>query len=231
MEPVSKRTLGDRLESLLDQPIGAGTRIVLVVLTGLMVFSFYFPLWRYGMEAPQYPKGLTIDIYYHHLEGGHDGHDIKEINELNHYIGMRKIDRSEFTELDWIPFAFGVLMLLALRAAAIGIGRSLIDLSVLIMYLSLFTASRFVYWLYSFGHDLDPTAAIQIEPFMPVMIGSKQVANFMTHSYPQLGSLFVAMFALGTVVLTIWHFWSGLRASRAPRPSRPTAGAATPSSA
>ncbi|MEO6807509.1 MAG: hypothetical protein ABI353_00150 [Isosphaeraceae bacterium] len=231
MEPVGKQTFVGRLESLLDQPIGLASRIVLVVVTGLMVLSFFYPLWQYGMEAPQYPKGLTVNIYYHHLEGGHGGHDLNEINELNHYIGMRKIERSQFTELDWIPFAFGILMLLALRAALIGIGRSLIDLSVLIMYLSLFTLSRFIYWLHSFGHDLDPRAAIQIKPFMPVIVGSKQVANFMTHSYPRLGSLFVALFTLGIVGVTFWHFWTGFRASRAPRPSKSSTGVETPSSA
>ncbi len=219
METTTRTRFWDRLQDVLARPIGGGSRIVLTALTGLMVLSFFLPLWRYSMEAPQYPKGLSIDIYFDKIEGGHDGHDVNEINELNHYIGMRKIDRAQLTELDWVPFAFGVLMLLGLRAAVMGTGRSLVDLSVLFAYLSLFTLSRFVFWLYSFGHDLDPRAAINIEPFMPVIVGSKQVANFMTHSYPRAGSAIVATYALGVAFLTAWHVWAGLRRGRSSRPA------------
>lgn len=229
METATQKTFLVRLYTALDQPIGGGTRIILLALTGLMVFSFFLPLWRYSMEAPQYPRGLSVDIYFHRLEGGHEGRDINEINELNHYIGMHKIERSQLIELDWIPFAFGALMLLALRTAVMGTGRSLVDLSVLTAYLSLFTLGRFVYWLYSFGHDLDPRAAIKIEPFMPVIAGSKQVANFMTHSYPQAGSAFVAIFALGVMAMTGWHIGLGLRGSRVPAPAKAsTAAVAAP---
>lgn len=223
MEAVKRTRFWDRLQEALARPIGGGSRIVLVALTGLMVLSFFLPLWQYSMEAPQYPKGLSIDIYFDKLEGGHGGHDVNEINELNHYIGMRNIERSQLVELDWVPFAFGVLMLLGLRAAVMGTGRSLVDLSVLIAYLSLFTLSRFIYWLYSFGHDLDPRAAINIEPFMPVIVGSKQVANFMTHSYPRAGSAIVATYALGVAFLTVWHVWAGLRRGRSSRPNAETA--------
>jgi hypothetical protein len=49
------------------------------------------------------------------LDGDHDGHDITEINELNHYIGMKPSDRAALTDLDWIPFALGLLAHPALR--------------------------------------------------------------------------------------------------------------------
>ena len=43
------------------------------------------------MFAPQYPDGLRLDIYSYKLEGGNNGQDLKEINLLNHYIGMRDL--------------------------------------------------------------------------------------------------------------------------------------------
>ena len=43
------------------------------------------------MFAPQYPDGLRLDIYSHKLEGGSSGQDVKEINVLNHYIGMHDL--------------------------------------------------------------------------------------------------------------------------------------------
>lgn len=201
--------LVDRFEQFLSEPVRFRTRPLLLALVVPLVFSFTQPLWRISMEAPQYPQGLYLDVYAYRLGAGHDGHDIDEINELNHYIGMQSISRSAFADLDWIPFALGGLAILTLRAAFIGRVGTLVDLSVMTLYVTLFALARFVYWLYVFGHDLDPTAAIDIEPFMPVVIGTKQVANFTTHSWPGWGTAFMAVFGVGIVGLTIWHCWVG----------------------
>ncbi len=203
--------LVDRFAEFLDEPIRFRSRVLLALLVIPLVLSFTQPLWRISMEAPQYPNGLEMDVYAYKLDGGHDGHDIQEINELNHYIGMRHIDRSEFTDLDWIPFALGFLTIMTLRAAAIGKVRTLIDLSVLTAYVGAFSLVRFVYKLYLFGHDLDPRAPVNIAPFMPVVIGTKQVANFTTHSWPRLGTALMSVFAVGVLLITVWHCWIGYR--------------------
>ena len=52
-----------------------------------------------------------------------------------------------------------------------------------------FAFGRFVYQLYLYGHDLSPEAPVKIKPFTPVILGTKDVANFTTHSFPQLGSI------------------------------------------
>ena len=205
------RPLVDRFEEFLDEPIRFRSRIVLALLVIPLLLSFTQPLWRISMEAPQYPQGLQMDVYAYKLDGGHDGHDIQEINELNHYIGMHTIDRSQFKDLDWIPFALGLLAILALRAAVIGKVRSLIDLSILTAYVGAFSLVRFVYKLYVFGHDLDPRAPVTIKGFMPVVIGSKQVANFTTHSWPHVGTALMSVFAVGVILITAWHCWVGYR--------------------
>jgi copper chaperone NosL len=205
------RPLVDRFEAFLDEPIRFRSRILLALLVVPLVLSSASPLWRISMEAPQYPQGLYLDVYAYKLVGGHQGHDIQEINELNHYIGMRRITRSEFQDLDWIPFALGFLAILTLRAAAVGKVRSLIDLSVLTAYVGAFSLARFVYKLYVFGHDLDPHAPVNIAPFMPVVLGTKQVANFTTHSWPSLGTVLMSVFAGGVVAIAVWHCWVGYR--------------------
>jgi hypothetical protein len=162
-----------------------------------------------------------MDVYAYKLDGGHDGHDIQEINALNHYIGMHRIDRSSFADLDWLPFALGLLGILTLRAAAIGNVRTLIDLLVLTAYVTAFAFARFVYQLYVYGHDLDPTAAVTVEPFMPVVFGSKQVANFMTHSYPHWGTALMGTFATGLAAVAAWHLWTGYREAWRRAPIQP----------
>lgn len=202
----------------LDRPLFFPARIALVLLVIPLVLAFTEPLWRISLKAPQYPDGLWMDIYTHKVDGGNKGQHINEINTLNHYIGMHKIDRAELSDLDWIPFAIGLLLVLALRCAAIGNIRSLVDLAVLTGYMTVFAFGRFVYKLYVFGHNLDPTAPLKIEPFTPAVFGTKQIANFTTTSTPQLGSLFVGIFATGVISLLVWHLVSGrnrmLRAER-----------------
>ena len=193
----------------LDRPLFGWGRLALAALVIPLILAFTAPLWKISMKAPQYPKGLSMEIYAHKLEGGHDGRDIQEINTLNHYIGMHKIDRAELSELDWIPFALLALVLLTLRCAAIGNVRALIDLLVVSGFVATYSLGRFVYKLYVFGHNLDPEAPLEVEPFTPAIFGEKQIANFHTEAYPQLGSYYITIFLLGLAAITAWHLLSG----------------------
>lgn len=194
----------------LEEPVGNLSRVALAALTLVLALSYMAPLWRISMIAPQYPEGLYVNIYSYKVEGGHDNHDIQEINELNHYIGMDKIEKINLSDLDWMPFALGLLMLLTLRVALIGNGRSLIDLATLTGYVMLFALGRYVYRLYVFGHNLDPKAAIHVDPFMPVIVGTKQIANFTVSAYPQLGGILMFVFAAGIALIAAWHLWKAL---------------------
>jgi len=209
------RKTADSFWEFLDVPLRAPARWLLVALIVPLLASFVFPLWRISMKAPQYPQGLTMDIYSYKLVGGHGGRDVNEINGLNHYIGMHTITRDELRDLDWIPFGLAAMALLALRAALLGNVRAMIDLSMIAAYISIVAFGRFVCMLWDFGHNLDPKAPVTIEPFMPVVIGSKQVANFMTHSMPQLGSLLLGVFTAGVWGITLWYLWRGRRESAA----------------
>lgn len=203
----------------LDQPLAPWSRTLLVLAVIPLALTFAAPLWNISMTAPQYPKGLEMDIYVDAIEGGHGGLDISEINELNHYIGMRPITRESFVDLTWMPFALGLIALLTLRVAAIGNVRSLIDVAVLTAYVAGFAFYRFVTTLSAYGHELDPRAAIKIEPFSPVVFGTKQIANFETSSYPRFGSVWMALFVLLLFGVLAWHLVSGRRAAVREQPS------------
>jgi hypothetical protein len=207
-----------RFYDFLDRPLFGWGRLGLAVLVIPLLLAFTAPLWRIEMKAPQYPKGLSLDIYAHKLEAGHEGRDLQEINTLNHYIGMHKIDRTELSDLDWIPFALIALALLTLRCAVIGNVRALVDLMVMGSFVALFSMARFVYKLYVYGHALDPQAPLKVEPFTPAILGEKQIANFHTASWPQMGSLYIGIFLVGLTAITAWHLIAGrLAFSRAPK--------------
>jgi hypothetical protein len=190
----------------LSRPLLLRSRILLALLVVPLGLSFTAPLWNIHMLAPQYPDGLDLDIYAHTVDG-----DVQEVNTLNHYIGMDRIDRASLSDLDWIPFAIGALIVLTLRVAVIGENRSLVDLVVLFVYFSAFSMGRFAYKLYVFGHNLDPRAPFTVEPFMPALLGTKQIANFTTTSMPQGGTLWVGVFAVGLLVVLAWNWFAAPR--------------------
>lgn len=205
----------DRTRRLLEGPLGARPRALLVAASLLLGAIYLFPLWRLTMFAPQYPDGLRMAIYSYKLEGGHEGQDIREINLLNHYIGMRDLAAEDFNEFKWMPFVVGALGLLFLRAAVHGTIAHLVDVVVLYLYFATFALWSFAYKLYSYGHTLDPSAAVKVDPFMPPMFGFKQLANFEVYSYPAAASYALAGVAVALAIASLLA-WREPRAPASP---------------
>ena len=196
-----------RLNQSLARSIGTTPRVLVVASALLLIAVYIFPLWNLTMFAPQYPEGLRLDIYSYKLVGGNNGQDVKEINILNHYIGMRDLVADDFTEFKWLPFIVGALGLLYLRAAVMGTVGGLVDVLVLNIYFSAFALWSFGYRMYVYGHNLLSTAAVKVPPFMPPMFGSKQLANFEVYSYPQAASYAMALSSLllAAAVVIAWR--------------------------
>jgi len=192
-----------RLNNILARPVQTAPRLLILAAALLLVAVYILPLWNLTMFAPQYPDGLRLDIYSYKLEGGNHGQDIKEINILNHYIGMRDLVAEDFTEFKWLPFIVGALGLLYLRAAVMGTVGALVDVLVLNIYFSAFALWSFGYRMYVYGHTLAPAAAVKVPPFMPPMFGAKQLANFEVYSYPQAASYAMGLSSLLLVVALI----------------------------
>jgi hypothetical protein len=201
------RNLMEKSNRFLELGLGLGPRVLLLLAVLLLVPTYLLPLWRMTMFAPQYPQGLRLDIYSYKLDGGNKGQDLKEINLLNHYIGMRDLDTADFTEFKWIPFVVGGLGLLFLRAAAHGKMAHLVDVVVLFGYFSLYSLWSFGYKMWSYGHNLDPTAAVRVDPFMPPLFGHRTLANFEVYSFPAPGSYALAVVAvvLLAAVILAWR--------------------------
>ena len=205
------RAFLEKSNRILETPLDVAPRTALIVAALLLLPCYLFPLYDMTMFAPQYPDGLRLHIYSYKLQGGNGGQDMKEINLLNHYIGMKDLDSAEFTELKWIPFAVGAFGLLFLRGAVLGKVAHLVDVLVLYLYFGLFSLWSFAYKMYWYGHHLSPTAAVKVDPFTPPLFGYKKLANFEVYSYPALGSYALAAVALVLVVGT-WLAWRQSRA-------------------
>jgi len=204
------RALIEKSARFLEIPLEIAPRALLLVAVLLVLPCYLFPLYDMTMFAPQYPDGLRLHIYSYKLDGGHGGQDVREVNVLNHYIGMKDLDTAEFTEFKWIPFVVGALALLFLRTAVLGKMAHLIDVLVLYVYFGLFSLWSFAYKMYWYGHHLSPTASVKIDPFTPPLFGYKKLANFEVYSYPAVGSYALAAVAV-VLIAAAYIAWRGAR--------------------
>lgn len=200
-------TVYEKSARFLHQPVGGGPRALLALASLLLVVAVFLPLWNLTMFAPQYSHGLQLDIFSYTLAGGNEGRDVNEINLLNHYIGMHPLSIEDFTEFKWMPFAFGALVLVFLRAMILGTVKELTDAIMLFVYFGAFSLWSFGYKLYRYGHDLAPGAPVKVAPFSPPMFGYQKIANFEVYSYPKAGTYVLcgAVLALAAAAWVAWH--------------------------
>lgn len=147
----------------------------------LAVAAVALPLWVVMFNAPMF-GGSWLTIYVHGY-GGVEG-PIDQVNIANHYVGLRPIEPDGMVELRILPYLYVVAgLLLVLRAH--GRARRLSTIAYIILLVSL--PAYIQYWLYEFGHEIRPGAAIRIEPFTPYALGYFQVANFKVISFFHVG--------------------------------------------
>lgn len=170
-------------------------RLLLVAAAALTAASLLLPIWGVRMTAPQYPdEALMLRIDRHGIGG-----DVKEVETLQKYIGVRFPDR--MPELDWLPVVVLALTFLLLAGAAVGRGtaaRALRIFTVTVFMVFLAASATLVQKrLYDVGHDRDPNAPIKaVKTFTPPMVGPARVGNFTVWSFPHAGALSLLMAGL-----------------------------------
>lgn len=184
--------IGPRV-SLGQMAEGRAQFMLPTVLLGLAVVLFlvsvFLPYWHMRLNAPQYPKGLYVHAYLNHLEG-----DVREIDGLNHYIGMRPLAEAAQLERSLSLIAVGALILLV--AGAIYIHNRWAGLMSLpaVLYPLIFLGDL-QFWLANFGTNLDPKAPLSssIDPFVPPVLGKGIVGQFSTVATPGIGLILAAL--------------------------------------
>jgi hypothetical protein len=180
------------------------SRLWLALAALSLTLAFVLPLWHVGLRAPQYPEGLGLYIGVSQIRG-EKPQDLNSINNLNHYIGMKRIVPEAIPELRFMPIMVAGLIALGLLAALSG-RRWLLRVWVVCFGIGAAAGlADFYRWGYDYGHDLSPEAIIKIEgmSYQPPLIGTKQLLNFHATSWPASGGLvLIAALTLG-VWLTI----------------------------
>ena len=169
------------------------SRILTALAAIALLGAFAWPLWSIGLVAPQYPEGLGMKIRLTTVVGAKDN-DLRNINQLNHYIGMKVIDPDAIPELKYMPWVVAGLSTLGLIVAVIGRRKPLVGWVTVLTVGSLMGLADFWRWTYDYGHNIDTEHAIIKIPgtfYQPPIFGVKQILNFTATSWPAPGGLAV----------------------------------------
>lgn len=161
------------------------------MLIGLFLIAAYFtPLWSIRLVAPQYPEGMGMYIEVNKITG-HSEFDLKNINLLNHYIGMSPIIQESIPELQFMPYVLGYMIAGAFLAFVYP-RRFMIYLGLVnLILVGIAGFADFWRWEYNYGHNLNPEAPISIPgmSYQPPLIGCKQILNIISCSWPHVGGI------------------------------------------
>ena len=155
----------------------------------------FLPLWKLELIAPQYPKGLFIVAHGYAMSG-----DIKEINSLNHYVGLSPLKPEEIIELQLFPFSVVAIVFVLLVGGVVFRGRMRIASMLVAASMPFFMLADLQYQLYVFGHEVNSDAPLDIVPFTPHVLGKTQVMNFHSVARPALG---LWMFVLAALLVSV----------------------------
>lgn len=179
------------------------TRFSLLVVVVFLAVLWVMPMWRIDMRAPQYPGGLSMEIWINNITG-----DIDIVNGLNHYIGMQNIQKADFLEFTYLPVAILVFIGLALITFAINRPLPFYMLTAVFALLGIYSFLDFYKWEYHYGHTLNPEAPIKVPgmSYQPPLLGYKKLLNFEIISQPDIaGWLYISAGAI--LVFFTWYEW------------------------
>lgn len=174
-------------------------RILLaLIIVGSYALIYRLPMWSFKFVAPQYPQGLELQVFLTGAQG-----DVFEIDIINHYIGMSKLEDAAINEKAFAPYSLIALSILAVMIAFCRHSKKVMRIASLpILLFPMGFVVTFYYWLYKFGHDLNPAAPVDITPFTPTILGTGIIGQFKTFAVPGSG-FYLACFAAGLTLLIL----------------------------
>ena len=167
---------------------------ILMILGPLFLLGlFLYPLWKIQLEAPQYPIPLGMYIHINKITDDQP-FDVKNINLMNHYVGMKEIPE-HMAEFDIFPPVIIGMVVLGVLIGFVGNWKWYLGWFALMSLMGIAGMYDFYLWEQDYGHNLDPHAIMKftnpdgsIMGFSPPLYGSKVLLNFVAHSYPATGA-------------------------------------------
>ncbi|HTL28637.1 MAG TPA: hypothetical protein VL282_05445 [Tepidisphaeraceae bacterium] len=199
-----QRIIGPRipLSELHENRLRYAMPTILLSLAKIcLLCALFLPFWHMELQAPQYPKGLHLTAYVNRVEG-----QVREINGLNHYIGMRKLE--EAAALEKAVAVWGLIAVVLLVEGASFIHSKWAALLVLpaILFPAFFLLDLH-WWMKDFGLNLDPHAPLSssVKPFVPTILGVGTIGQFKTVAHMGIGLYLGWTSALLSIHALVFH--------------------------
>lgn len=169
----------------------------------LLILSINIPYWGLVLEAPQYPGGLQMRVFVNYMTGDDDPKldEVREIDGLNHYIGMKSLyEAAKFERSIAIPAV--IIMVIFLGIAAFWQRRWAWLLAIPALTFPFVFLADLAFWMTNYGQNLDPYAPLSssIQPFTPPILGEGVIGQFRTVAYVDTG--WYIIFA-GSILITL----------------------------
>ena len=156
------------------KPLKRSSQIWLSIGSVALITTYFLPIWRIDLWAPQYPEGLSMKIWLSKLSG-----DIEIINGLNHYIGMAHIKEEMFPEFKILNYCIAFIMAAGLLTALLRSKKGLVAFLSLLIISGVIALYDFWKWGYEYGHNLSDDAAIKVPgmAYQPPLLGYKELLD------------------------------------------------------
>jgi copper chaperone NosL len=180
------------------------SRITIFICGLLLIAVLFVPLWQIELAAPQYPEGLVLKMYPNKISG-----NVDIINGLNHYIGMKTLHTDDFIEFTILPYIIIFFAAFCFLVVILKNRKWLVALFSSFVVFGIVAMVDFWRWEYEYGHDLDPTAPIQVPgmAYQPPLIGYKQLLNFGAYSIPDIGGILFIVVGLLLLTVILFQFY------------------------
>lgn len=197
--------------------------ILMIIGSFLLLGLFKFPLWNIMLGAPQYPEPLGLNIFITGIEDMNE-FDIKNIDGLNHYIGMKTLPKPEdMWEFSVFPIVISGMAFLGILIGLLGYFKKVsykwfLGWFVIMSILGILGMYDFNAWMIDYGTNLDPNAIMKLQnadgtpmSYKPPLFGHQKLLNFDAYSYPRLGG-----YLMGVGMFTVlFAYFVGKRAKTA----------------
>lgn len=165
-------------------------QLFFLIAAVLLLVSINQPYWGLVLQAPQYPGGLQMRVFVNNMTGDADPRldEVREIDGLNHYIGMRSLyDAAKFERSIAIPAV--IIMVGLLVVAVFWQRRWTWLLSIPALTFPFVFLADLAFWMTNYGQNLDPYAPLSsaIQPFTPPILGEGVIGQFSTIANVDIG--------------------------------------------
>lgn len=186
-------------------------KMIMLISSLILILVFFLPIWKISLSAPQYPEGIGLLIFVNEVTG-ENPNDLRTINSLNHYIGMKTIENDSIKELKIMPYLIVFFIVSGLIIAWKGNKKQILLWIILFVIVGIVGLIDFYLWGYDYGHNLSPDAPIKVPGmyYQPPFIGTKALLNITATSLPSFGGLIIFI----SICLATYVYFNEIKLSK-----------------